>query len=50
MDYYEEGYRNGHLDRFIGIEPLVVALTSRLPGYAMGYFDGYFRAARRDDG
>jgi hypothetical protein len=38
-DYYDEGYRNGHLDKLLGLR-LMVCLTSTLPGYASGYHDG----------
>ena len=40
---YNEGYRNGRLDRLLGInEVLPVALASTIDGYADGYQDGYF--------
>jgi len=45
MNYYAYGYRCGHLDRYIGIPPLVISLTCperHLPGYARGYYDGYY--------
>ena len=41
MTYYDEGYRNGHLDAVVGIGPSIIALTSNLPEYAVGYLDGY---------
>lgn len=39
MRYYDEGFRNGRLDAMLGIR-LWVALTSHLPGYGQGYYDG----------
>lgn len=39
MDYYKDGFRNGRLDAMLGLR-LITALTSRLPGYAQGYYDG----------
>jgi len=44
-DCYADGYRNGHLDRYMGIAPLITALTCpeyNMPGYAQGYYDGYY--------
>ncbi len=36
---YFQGYRNGHLDRLLGIS-LMIAKTSTIPLYAQGYLDG----------
>lgn len=38
---YNEGYRNGRLDKLLQIPPLQCALTSKRPGYAEGYSNGY---------
>lgn len=45
-DYYDEGYRNGHLDKLLGLQ-LMVALTSQLPGYASGYYDGQVNTGKK---
>lgn len=45
MSNYDDGYRDGHLDAYIGLPPSQIALTWpgwSLPGYAQGYYDGYF--------
>lgn len=47
-DYYDEGYRNGHLHKLLGLR-LMVSLTSRLPGYASGYYDGQINTKTWDD-
>ena len=36
---YRDGYRNGKADRLLGLR-LAIALTSSIPGYAVGYKDG----------
>ncbi|MFZ5915534.1 MAG: hypothetical protein ACOYZ7_01195 [Chloroflexota bacterium] len=38
---WQLGFRRGQADRRLGIEPLITALTSSLPGYAEGYRAGY---------
>jgi len=35
--YYDLGLLNGHLDRALGLNGLLTALHSGLPGYAWGY-------------
>lgn len=42
MNHYDEGFRAGHLDHYIGLDPYIVSLTSTLPGYSQGYKDGYY--------
>lgn len=45
MSYYKDGYRNGHLDRYMGNPPSIISLTwpdYSLPEYARGYADGYY--------
>ena len=52
VDYYSNGYRDGHLDRYMGLEPLMVALTYpeyNASGYATGYHDGYYFFRERRD-
>jgi hypothetical protein len=38
---YEDGYRNGQLDKANGLEPLQIALNSPNKEYARGYYEGY---------
>lgn len=43
-NYYEEGYRDGHLDRLLGLPLSIIASTYpdyNLPDYSRGYIDGY---------
>jgi hypothetical protein len=42
LAYYRDGHHAGRLDRYLRLAPSPMALTSRLPGYAAGYYDGYY--------
>jgi hypothetical protein len=40
---YEDGYKNGHLDRFLGVELNLYSPSlhaDNLPGYSIGYRHG----------
>lgn len=44
---YQEGYMNGHLDRFMCLEPSRYSLICRFDWgyykeYGQGYYDGYY--------
>lgn len=49
---YAEGYRNGHLDHYLGVKSILAWTSQNSPNpymsvYSEGYQDGYLSLARR---